>query len=182
MFAHAYVLPTIYQVSYGLASRRNATTLFPVLRGLNIAIQVYGCLGSGFLSRTPEQIRNGEGHFDPSTILGKILQDIYGKPSYLDFLGKYNALAKEAGVSRAALAYRWVCWHGGLDFQRGDQVLVGASSKEQLRETVESIGQGRLAEWVARRLDGMWRVVESEAPENNFATYLKLKKAGGLGV
>ncbi|KAG4424710.1 hypothetical protein IFR04_002243 [Cadophora malorum] len=62
----------------------------------------------------------------------------------------------------------------------GDQVVVGASSSTQLRETVKEIEKGPLEDWVVKRLDEMWKDVEHEAPENNFVTFSKLVKAGEL--
>ncbi|KAH7410978.1 NADP-dependent oxidoreductase domain-containing protein [Cadophora sp. MPI-SDFR-AT-0126] len=182
MSTHSYTLPTVYQSIYSLSARLNQTTLFPLLRTLNISIQSYSCLGSGFLVRTPAQIRAGEGNFNRGTVLGKILQSMYGGERYLEFLERFGALVEEMGVgeTRVGVAYRWVVWHGGLDGEKGDQVVVGASSAKQLRETVKEIEKGPLEEWVIRRLDEMWKDVEDEAPENNFVTFAKLVKAGEL--
>ncbi len=93
---------------------------------------------------------------------------MYGKPAYLEFLKKFNNLAEKAEVSRVGLAYRWVVWHGGLDGEKGDQVVVGARRAGQLKETAKEIEKGPLEGWVIQRLDEMWKSVESEAPEDNF--------------
>lgn len=98
----------------------------------------------------------------------------------MGFLERYNGLVEEVGLTRAGVAYRWVVWHGGLDGEMGDQVVVGASSSTQLRETVKEIETGPLEDWVVKRLDEMWKDVEDEAPENNFVTFSKLVKAGEL--
>ncbi|PVH87460.1 Aldo/keto reductase [Cadophora sp. DSE1049] len=182
MTTHSYILPTVYQSIYSLSARLSQTTLFPILRKLNISIQAYSCLGSGFLVRTPAQIRAGEGNFDRGTVLGKILQNMYGGQRYLGFLEGFGALVEEMGRGETGVgvAYRWVVWHGGLDGGRGDQVVVGASTARQLREAVKEIEKGPLEDWVVKRLDDMWKDVEDEAPENNFVTFAKLVKAGEL--
>ena len=64
--------------------------------------------------------------------MGKILQRMYGGERYLGFLERYNGLVEEVGLTRAGVAYRWVVWHGGLDGEMGDQVVVGASSSTQV--------------------------------------------------
>ncbi|KAF4636675.1 hypothetical protein G7Y89_g1415 [Cudoniella acicularis] len=92
MKSKGYILPTIYQSIYGPIARLNESTLFPLLRRLNITIQAYSPLASGFLSKTPAEILDGKGHFNPSTILGKILQEKYGKPVFLDYLEKSSSL------------------------------------------------------------------------------------------
>ncbi|KAG4411064.1 hypothetical protein IFR04_015808, partial [Cadophora malorum] len=103
MSTHSYILPTVYQSIFSLSARLNQTTLFPLLRKLNISIQAYSCLGSGFLVRTPAQIRAGEGNFSRETVLGKILQRMYGGERYLGFLERYNGLVEEVGLTRAGV-------------------------------------------------------------------------------
>ncbi|KUJ06949.1 Aldo/keto reductase [Mollisia scopiformis] len=178
--SHSYILPTVYQSIYSLCSRLNEVHLFPLLRRLNIKIQAYSCLGSGFLVKTPAQIRSNSGAFDPSTVLGKILHEIYGKPNFLQFLEEYRALCEEMGERPAGVAYRWVVWNSGLDVERGDQVVVGASGARQLEETILEIRKGKLEGWVCERLDAMWKKVEAEAPGDNFTTFKKLMDAGLL--
>lgn len=61
-----YVLPTVYQRIYGLAARQNEKELFPVLRRLGISIQAYLSLASGFLVKTPADIKSGARSFNHS--------------------------------------------------------------------------------------------------------------------
>ncbi|KAH6676835.1 NADP-dependent oxidoreductase domain-containing protein [Halenospora varia] len=185
--SHNYVLPTIYQSIYGPAARINEKELFPVLRKLNISIQGYSALASGFLSKTPDEIKDGKGHFNPETILGKILHEKYGKPPFLEFLRKYEELVKdlkeeEGSGGKVGVAYRWMCWHSKLDAEKGDGVVIGVSSAAQLEQTVEEVKKGPLPEWVVERLESMWKSVEGLASGDNFSTYKKLKEAGLLGL
>jgi aflatoxin B1 aldehyde reductase len=137
-------------------------------------------LASGFLVRTPEAIKAGTGNFNYDTVLGKILYEMYGKPSYLKALDEFGKLAEEAGTSKAGLAYRWEVWNSFLDPGKGDAVVVGASSGKQLSETAREIERGPLEGWVVERLEEIWKSVEADAPGNNFETYTKLLKAGLL--
>jgi aflatoxin B1 aldehyde reductase len=165
---------------YSAVNRSNETTLFPTLRRLSISIQGYSALAGGFLVRTPAAIKAGTGNFNPDTVLGKILHEMYGKPSYLGALEDFAKLAEEAGTSRAGLAYRWIVWNSSLEPEKGDMVVLGASSGRQLGDTLREVGQGPLEEWVVQRLDKIWKSVEADAPGNNFETYTKLSKAGLL--
>ena len=174
------MLPTIYQSVYSLISRRTERALFPTLRRLGISIQGYSALASGFLVRTPEAIRAGAGNFSPNTIFGKILHEMYGKPSFLAALDEFGRLAEEAESSRVGLAYRWMVYNSFLDPEKGDAVLVGASSGKQLSETVMEIEKGPLEGWIVGRIEKVWEMVESEAPGNNFETFRMLKEAGLL--
>ncbi|KAG0653032.1 Sirodesmin biosynthesis O [Hyphodiscus hymeniophilus] len=175
-----YVLPTVYQSIYGLAARQNEKELFPVLRRLGISIQAYSSLSSGFLVKTPAEIKAGVGNFNHSTVLGKILQDMYGKPVYLEFLDGYAKLAEENGISKAGMAYRWVVWNSALKPALGDCVVLGASSAKQMKNTVEEIDKGPLGQKIVSRLDRLWQSVENDAPQDNFATYKKLAASGAL--
>lgn len=161
-------------------NRRNEITLFPTLRQLGMSIQGYSALASGFLVRTPEAIKAGVGNFNPNTVLGKILHEMYDKPSYLKALQEFGKLADEAGSSKAGLAYRWEVWNSFLDPEKGDAVVLGASSGKQLSETLREIEKGPLEEWVVERLDELWKRIEDDAPGNNFETFTKLSKAGLL--
>jgi aflatoxin B1 aldehyde reductase len=125
-------------------------------------------------------IKAGKGNYNPSTVLGKILQDQYGKDSYFRYLEKYSELATEAGLTKVGMAYRWVVWNSCLGAGEGDKIVLGASSGKQLDELVAEIEKGRLEDWIMKRLDDMWKDVEADAPEHNFATYKKLMKAGLL--
>lgn len=175
-----YVLPTVYQSIYGVAARQNEKELFPVLRRLGISIQAYSSLASGFLVKTPADIKAGAGSFKHTTVLGKILQDMYGKPVYLDFLDDYAKLAKESGNTQAGMAYRWVVWNSALKAELGDCVVLGATSAKQLKNTVEEIEKGPLEAWVVERLETLWKSVEKDAPQDNFGTYKRLAAIGSF--
>ena len=105
---------------------------------------------------------------------------MYGKPSYLEALEEFGKLADEAGTTKAGLAYRWEVWNSFLDPEKGDAVVLGASSGEQLNETLKQIEKGPLKGWVVQRLEELWRSIEADAPGNNFETFTKLTKAGLL--
>ena len=103
---------------------------------------------------------------------------MYGRPPFLRFLEEYRKLCAEAGSKEAGLACRWVVWNSALSSEKGDCVVLGASSAAQLRNTVEEIEKGPLDEWIVERLGNLWKDVEAGAPEDNFGTFKKLMKAG----
>jgi aryl-alcohol dehydrogenase-like predicted oxidoreductase len=164
-----FILPTVYQASYSPAVRANETLLFPTLRELGISIQAYSPLAAGFLSKTVEQIENGHGteRWDPNTVYGAVNRHLFYKPSYLKMLADYGKLAEESGVSRVGLAYRWVRYHSALKGELGDEMIIGANSGKQFRETVEEIEKGPLEPWVVERIDGLWELVKDDAPIDN---------------
>ena len=67
---------------------------------------------------------SGQGRWDPASRNGKLYNDRYVKPSLLEALSEWEAIAEEACVSKAALAYRWVTYNSKLSAEHGDGIIV----------------------------------------------------------
>ena len=121
-----YVLPTVFQGNYNPVARHYDKTLFPLLRELNIAFYAYSPLAGGFLVKDAETLSTGggQGRWDPSSRVGKVYNEKYTKPSLLKALSEWEAIADEARVSKAALAYRWVTYNSTLSAGHGDGIIV----------------------------------------------------------
>ena len=132
-----YVLPTVFQGNYNPVARHYDTTLFPLLRELNIAFYAYSPLAGGFLVKDPNVLRAGgeQGRWDPETWLGKVYNEIYTKPSLLAALSEWEAIANEARVSKAVLAYRWVTYNSKLSAEHGDGIIVRILRESPFFET-----------------------------------------------
>lgn len=169
-----YVLPTVYQGNYAALTRVPEKELFPVLRKLNISFYAYSPLVGGLLTKTAQQIKDGVGRFGAKAMYG----GMYNKPKYLESLELWEKAAKDEGIDRAELGFRWIAWHSALDAtgKSGDGLVVGASRPEQLNTTVEYIRKGPLSENAQKAIDKMWELVKDEAPTDNFTP----KQAGSL--
>ena len=164
-----YVLPTVYQGNYNPVSRLTEDTLFPVLRKLKIRFYAYSPLASGFLTKTPQFITDAsEGRWDKNTFPGNLYAVLYNKPSLVAALGEWDAISKDTGISRAALAYRWVAWNSVLKPELGDGIIIGASRSQQLEETLKVVEDGPLEASVVERIQKIWESVKDEAPLDNF--------------
>ena len=121
-----YVLPTVFQGNYNPVARHYDATLFPLLRELKIAFYAYSPLAGGFLVKDIETLGtgSGQGRWDPTTWIGKVYNKIYVKPKLLEALSEWEAIANEARVSKAALAYRWVMYNSKLSAEHGDGIIV----------------------------------------------------------
>jgi hypothetical protein len=73
-----------------------------------------------------------------------------------------------SGIPQAELAYRWTAYHSSLNRQRGDAMLIGASSLLQLQQTLEGLKRGALPSDVVEAIDGIWSLVEHDAGFDNF--------------
>lgn len=100
---------------------------------------------------------------------------MYCKPSMIAALKEWEAIAAEAGVSKAALAYRWVLYHTELKGELGDGCIIGATTTEQLEETLKDIKEGPLPMEAVDKIEGIWERVKAEAPLDNYHSYTLLK-------
>ena len=163
-----YVLPTVFQGNYNPVSRHIEADLFPCLRRLGIAFYVYSAIAGGFLAKTVEQIKaGGEGRWDPTSFIGGMYHKLYNRPKVLEGLKEWEAIAKDAGIPPAELAYRYMAYHSFLREDLGDAIIVGATKPEQLVQTVEGLNKGPLPTDIAERVNKVWDVVKDEAPVNN---------------
>jgi aflatoxin B1 aldehyde reductase len=143
-----------------------------------MSIQAYSPLASGFLSKTPSELEQAKGRWDASTVSGKLHRFVFQKPSYMRMLEEWGKLAEESGVGRVGLAYRWVRYHSMLKGELGDEMIIGASTAEQFRQTVEEIEKGPLEEWVVKRVDELWEMVRDEAEVDNLRAFREVVGKG----
>ncbi|KAH7135123.1 NADP-dependent oxidoreductase domain-containing protein [Dendryphion nanum] len=162
-----YVVPSVYQGNYSAIARATESLLFPTLRKLGFAFYAYSPIAGGFLTKTIEQLDTGAGRFNAQA-LGGLYNALYNKPSLREGLSEWNAIAEKEGVSKAELAYRWVGFHSQLREELGDAVIFGASSLEQVGQTVEYLRKGKLSDSAAERIDKFWETVKHEAPLDNW--------------
>lgn len=172
----SYVLPTVYQGNYNAVGRLMETELLPTLRKHNIAFYAYSPIAGGFLTKDVEQIlAGGQGRWDPNSMVGMLYNGLYNKPGMLDGLHLWEQIAKEAGIPKAELAYRWVVYHSALKAETGDAVIFGSRNNEQLGQTLEGIAKGPLASKIASKVEEVWKVVEAHAPLDNFNSFIASK-------
>lgn len=163
-----YPLPSVYQGNYSAVARKQEEVLFPTLRKLGMAFYAYSPIAGGFLTKTKQDIQDGKGRFDTSTPIGAMYAGMYSKPAYLEALEQWEQIAKDEGTTRADLAYRWVKYNSPLSNEHGDAIIIGASSLDQLKQTLDSINKGPLSENAVKRIDGVWKTIEHEAPLDNY--------------
>lgn len=122
-----WVLPSVYQGNYNAFARRTETELIPVLRAYNISFYAYSPIAGGFLTKTPTQLTDQglEGRWDKESFVGKMYHTLYNKPGMIKALGEFGEIAKDAGISQADLAYRWIAYNSKLQDELGDAGLLG---------------------------------------------------------
>lgn len=164
-----YVLPTRYQGSYNPFARHAEDELLPVLRKLDIGFIAYSPIAGGFLARTADSFRsanNDKGRWKKGTFSASLYNSLYNKPELLDALEKWEQIADAEGIAKAELAYRWVAQN--LDGSKGDGLLFGVSSVEQLENTLDTLEEGPLTSETTARLDALWGSIKHVAPYDNY--------------
>lgn len=141
---------------------------------LHISFYAYSPIAGGFLVKESNQVRSKdvEGRFSGKTPIGDMYNVMYGKESMYQALDEWGEIARNAGISKAALAYRWITYHSALKKENGDGVILGASKVSQLEETLTAIEAGPLDARTAKRASDIWEKVKHEAPRDNVNSYL----------
>ncbi|KAJ7239799.1 NADP-dependent oxidoreductase domain-containing protein [Mycena haematopus] len=169
--AKGYPLPTVYQANYSAVARKQETELVPTLRKLDIAFYIYSPIAGGLLTKSSQQLREGNadaGRFAKGNMMEGLYGGLYNKPSYYKALDLWEEAAKLAGCSRGELAYRWVAFDSAVDPKYGDAVIFGASKHSQISETLAWLKRGSVGEAAKAKIDEIWKVVEHEAPLDNY--------------
>lgn len=162
----------MYHGNYNAVARRADDEIFPVLRKHNIAFYAYSPIAGGFLSKSKADLVDPKGRFgDEKHPLNSTYIGMYHRPSFLAALDAWEQIAKNEGVSRAELAYRWVVYHSKLQAELGDGIIVGARTAQQLSETVAAMGKGPLSDAAVKSIDEVWDSVKAEASLDNFEIF-----------
>ena len=163
-----YPIPTVYQGNYSAVARIPEADLFPLLRKLKFAFYAYSPLAGGLLTKTAKEIEDGAGRFGTSG--PAIYRSLYHKPAYMKALGQWEQVAKDEGIDRAELGFRWTAWNSQIDTKGkyGDGLVIGASRPEQITQTLDYLRKGPLSDKVVKAIDDIWQLVKDEAPIDNF--------------
>ncbi len=163
-----FVPPTVYQGNYSLIARKQETTLLPLLWKHGISFNAYSPLAGGFLTKSAKDFDGPVGRFDASTPIGELYMTLYNKPTFLAALGRWDTISTESGIPKAELAYRWVAYNSMLEAGRGDGMVIGARTLEQLRQTLAALKKGPLRKGIVKQIDEIWHMVKDEAGLDNF--------------
>ncbi|KAK7013322.1 aldehyde reductase [Favolaschia claudopus] len=168
---NGYPLPSAYQGNYSAVARKLESAVLPTLRRLHIPLYVYSPMAGGLLTKTPAQLRAGgadAGRFAQGHMLQFMYAPLYDKPVYYEALGMWEEVAREVGCSRAESAYRWVAFDSMVDAEEGDAIVFGASRHEHIEETLKWLKRGSVGEKAKAKLEEIWKLVENEAPLDNY--------------
>lgn len=92
----------------------------------------------------------------------------YFRDSTFEALNIIEKASKEAGLTLIETALRWVVHHSALNVgevgSKGDGIIIGVSSQEQLESNLKDLEKGPLPEEVVKAIDEAWLHVKAQAP------------------
>lgn len=154
--------PMVYQGLYNGLSRSVEAELLPALRALGIRFYAYNPLAGGILAGKYQSYQDepapGRFTFRPN------YKDRYWKQPFFDALDILAETCLTAQLSLVESAFRWLACHSGLDAEKGDAVIIGASSLAQLEQNLEILAQGPLPEEVVAAFEAAWQAAKSDSP------------------
>ncbi len=155
--------PSVYQGRYNGLSRNVEKELLPALRKLGMRFYAYNPLAGGML--TGKHIKHDENPIPGRFTRLQSYRNRYWKKSYFDAVQFLATTCQEAGISLAEAALRWLAHHSCLDPSKGDGILIGASSMNQLEQNLSAPGKGVLPEAVVDAFSSAWEEARPDSPE-----------------
>jgi aflatoxin B1 aldehyde reductase len=86
------------------------------------------------------------------------------KPEIIQGLTTVYEKSAAHGFSLYGAALRWLMYHSQLG--EGDAIILGASKKEQIDDSVTQIAEGKLPSDVAEEFERFWKQIEDVAPQS----------------
>jgi len=134
---NGWIKPSVYQGVYNGLQRAVERELFPCLRHYGMSFYGYNPLAGGYLTDRYHRDDKPEDHeagsrFDPSRMQGKMYRMRYWNDAYFDALDILRPVAKKHGLTEAECALRWSMHHSVLRKEKGDAIIIGASSVKHM--------------------------------------------------
>lgn len=118
---------------------------------------------TGKYSRTQTDFEPGS-RFDPNTLTATTHRPRYWNDLYFDGIEDIRAEANKHELTLAEVALRWMSWHSSLQKERGDAVIVGASSVKHLEQNLDDLEKGPLPKPVLEAVDRAYSKIRGIAP------------------
>lgn len=165
-----WVMPTAYQGIYNALHRAIEPELMACLRHYGIALYCFQPLAGGFLTSRykrdmAEQDYESGSRFDPKRLQGALHHSRYMNDLYMDALDIIREVARKHGLTESECAFRWLSHHSQLSREKGDSIIIGASSLEQLEKNLSELEKGPLPEDVVQALDAAYLKVNGVVPK-----------------
>ena len=151
-------MPSVYQGLYNPLNRLVEEELLPVLRKHGVSFVAYNPLAAGLLTGKhlgKDEVLPGRFKDNPN-----YLPRFYTQPNF-EALAPIRSACESAGVSMVAATYAWLLQHSALSSEKGDGILLGASSTSQLEENLLACQQPlQLPSALLAAFDAAWPKIQ----------------------
>ncbi|KAH8645395.1 NADP-dependent oxidoreductase domain-containing protein [Xylariales sp. PMI_506] len=163
---YGFVKPAIYQGLYNAFHRAVEAELFPCLHRYNMSFYCFNPLAAGMLTSryTRENVHTVDkgSRFDTSSSHGKLHADRYFDSRYFDALEILRPVAAKYGLTEVECALRWLSHHSKLYAEKGDGIVLGASSVGQLEQNLKAVAGPSLPEEVVQAIDAGYAIIHGK--------------------
>lgn len=156
-----WVLPTVCEGVYNPLSRHAERELNMVLDYYGMRFYAYNPLAGGLMTNKYKDKALKDGRFTNRPNY----QKRYWHDSYFEAIDKIKSVSEKHDINITEAAYRWLAYHSMLNPERGDGIIIGASSNEQLSQNISYVNKGVLPDDVVRTIEDAWTVSKVDAPE-----------------
>jgi aflatoxin B1 aldehyde reductase len=106
------------------------------------------------------------------TRIGQAVKNAYDKPAINDAVKRIHEIADQRGVTGHEIALRWILHHSMLDGDRGDSIVIGARTIEQLEGTLGACKNGGpLEEDVLALVERCWEEIERSGESTHYSSF-----------
>lgn len=150
------------QQLYNLLARRVEDEYLEFAKNYNVSTVVYNPLAGGLL--TDKAVESGPQKLSRygSSRLASMYKDRYENAQTFEVIRELDALARENEMSLTELSFRWL-----VSKPHVDGILIGASSEEQLCQSVGYISQGSLPKPVIAECEHITGRLKGAMPSYN---------------
>ena len=160
---HGWVRPSVYEGIYNPLTRKAETELNDCLDSFGMRFTAYNPLCGGLLTGRYTD-------FDKSPSAGRFTNrpnymNRYWKKSFFEALDIIKTACAGAGLGVAEATLRCLAYHSMLRTDRGDAIIIGASSLTHLCQNIESLNAGELPRSVLDAFNEAWELTKPDSPE-----------------
>lgn len=155
-----FMMPTVYQGMYNAITRDVERELFKCLEHYNIAFYVYNPLAGGMLTGKHQNVSAtpADGRFSGNAEY----QKRYWKDDTFQAVDTFTEACSKENINPASAALRWLAHHSDLSNDKGDAIILGASSMGHFEQNLQALQEGPLPSTIVEALDKGWEIAKPE--------------------
>jgi len=152
--------PTVYQGMYNCITRDVEKELFPALKLCGMRFYAFNPLAGGILTgRYSLSDDPSNGRFSNKTVWGERYRERFWKKPIFDAIQLIETSCQKHNIPLLQASLSWLYHHSAMSASRGDGVIIGGSSLNQIQSNVEAVNLMKpLPEEVVKSIEEAWQI------------------------